>query len=76
MLAQLGLRIRLKKTNRGSWGEMNEQAMFYLLNRASPPKLEGLDDEVDAYYLTGKKATDRVESIKPFEMPIIVSHQQ
>jgi hypothetical protein len=55
---------------------MNERAMFYLLNRASPPKLEGPDDEVDAYYLTRKKAADRMESIKPLEVPIIVSHQQ
>jgi hypothetical protein len=53
---------------------MNKQAIFYLLSRASPPKLEGLDDEVDAYYLTRKKAADRVKSIKPLEVPIIISY--
>jgi len=55
---------------------MNDTVMFRLLSHARPPTLEGLDDKVDAYYLTGEEASDRVESTTPLQVPIFVHNQQ
>jgi hypothetical protein len=76
VLAQLSERIGQKTAKRDSWGEMNEEAMFRLLSLACPPMSIGSDDQVDAYYLTGEEASDRVESTTPLEVPIITHNQQ
>ncbi len=51
--------------------------MFQLVSAASQPNLDGDDDEVDAYFLTGEEAAARVECTKqPVRNPIIMSDQQ
>lgn len=64
VLNQLGERIKLKASKPGSWGETNDRAMFQLVSAASQPNLDGDDDEVDAYFLTGEEAAARVECTK------------
>jgi len=64
VLNQLGERIKLKASKPGSWGETNDLAMFQSVSAASQPNLDGDDDKVDAYFLTGEEAAARVECTK------------
>src|SRR5947207_2829921 len=73
VLNQLGERIKLKASKPGSWRETYDLAMFQSLSAASQPNLDGDDDEVDAYFLTGEEAAARVEQVRN---PIIMIDQQ
>jgi len=77
VLNQLAERIRLKVAKLGSWAEMNDRAMFQLVSAASQPNLDGNDEEVDAYFLTGEEAAAQVECTKQQQgIPIITCDQQ
>lgn len=75
VLTQLGQKMTQSKPC-NTWGELNTQGMFSLLNRAKQPLSTGAESEKEAYFSTGEEAERRLEAHAVLHGPLITENQQ
>ncbi|OCL15342.1 hypothetical protein AOQ84DRAFT_35962 [Glonium stellatum] len=75
VLAQLEKKIDNRSPT--TWGSLNNKVMHRLLSRAIPPVISGSNNGLEAYYLTGQEAENKLDfHATNLHGPIITHHQQ